>query len=203
MKKGDNFMLNAQNITREQLIKLLITKLKASLSDDEPTVYNDLAIIENNPLTICKIQTIAKDLQKVKFDFENITCKPWCKEDIYVGIHTLKNKLTFLGMLAGGGWEIPVFFILYYDGKNIRAYIPSEGNTYNNITDEAFGNDQGMDEIYAQDQGYKDFFDYLRNGTQDWSKIEQDLLKNTEVFDKDINNSLLITAFTAYKKIHT
>jgi hypothetical protein len=61
------------------------------------------------------------------------------------GINTI-GDLTFCGMVSGGDWEHPVFFIVYWDGKKLRAYIPSEGNPYNQKTMQAIGNgdhDQG------------------------------------------------------------
>ncbi len=87
---------------------------------------------------------INKDLSKVDFDFENIATNPtestWGPSGL-VGYHTLSNGLSFKGMAAGGDWENPVFFIIYWDGKKLRAYVPTEGNPWNTDTKMAYGND--------------------------------------------------------------
>ncbi|RDJ34980.1 MAG: hypothetical protein DWQ19_09100 [Crenarchaeota archaeon] len=89
-----------------------------------------------------------KDIQKIQFDYEN-----WEEEEAFqdelkklVGIHTLPNGMTFWGAQAGGDWEHPVFFILYWDGKEIRGYVPKEGNVYNLKEKSAFGNNEEADE---------------------------------------------------------
>jgi len=98
---------------------------------------------DNNVRYLSK--SIEKDLSKVEFDFENCDLDgsefggEWC------GYHTLDNGLTFLGVKAGGDWELPIFFVVYWDGKNLRAYIPEEGNPWNTTTKQAFGNDADAD----------------------------------------------------------
>lgn len=92
------------------------------------------------------IAAVGKDL-KVEFDWEN-----WCYryEPIWpqlTGYCTLPNGLTFLGNLAGGDWEYPVWFCVYWDGKKLRAYIPTEGNPYNSQTKRAYGNDDEGDRL--------------------------------------------------------
>jgi len=75
---------------------------------------------------------IEKDLKKVDFDWENRDPQ---------GFHTLDNGLTFLGGEAGGDWEYPVKFIIYWDGKKLRAYIPTEGNYFNRTLKCAYGSE--------------------------------------------------------------
>jgi len=90
---------------------------------------------------------VEKDLSKVEFDTENIDCTP-APNVMYgglLGYHTLDIGLTFFGVLAGGDWESPVFFIIYWDGKKLRGYIPKNGNAWNHNTHEAFGNDDEAD----------------------------------------------------------
>jgi len=62
-----------------------------------------------------------------------------------MGFKTLDNGLTFLGLQAGGDWEHPIFFIVYSDGSQLRAYIPEKGNVFNTDTKQAFGNDEEAD----------------------------------------------------------
>jgi hypothetical protein len=77
-------------------------------------------------------EQVRKDLSKVEFDTENIDVD--CCE-------TLSNGLSFVGVSAGGDWEWPVFFIIYYDGKKLRGYIPKDGNLWNTNSKRAYGND--------------------------------------------------------------
>ena len=84
---------------------------------------------------------IEKDLKKCEFDLENVEEGGNRRE--LMGYRTLDNGLTFLGILAGGDWEISVFFIIYWDGKKLRGYIPSDGNPWNKTTKKAYGNDDG------------------------------------------------------------
>jgi hypothetical protein len=94
-------------------------------------------------------EALDKDL-KVEFDGENFTRR---KADFgpksLIGIKQLVypggEKLTFWGMCAGGDWESPVFWICYWDGKKVRAYVPTEGNPWNTDTKQAYGNDGRKD----------------------------------------------------------
>lgn len=91
---------------------------------------------------------VADDLSKVSFDTENITNIDGTYSfgpDELVGFHVLPNGMPYLGVSAGGDWEIPVFFIIYWDGKKLRGYIPEKGNLWNTTTKTAYGNDEVAD----------------------------------------------------------
>ena len=86
-----------------------------------------------------------QDLQKVDFDGENSADSA---DEVFqdelksiMGLNTLDNGLTYWGMEAGGDWEHPVYFIIYWDGENLRGYVPKDGNVWNYKTKSAFGND--------------------------------------------------------------
>jgi hypothetical protein len=84
---------------------------------------------------------VAKDLRKCKFDCENVESGPGSfGPKGLMGYNTLRNGLTFCGICAGGDWEMPVFFIIYWDGTKLRGYIPTEGNPWNVSTKQAYGN---------------------------------------------------------------
>jgi hypothetical protein len=129
-----------------------MSRVFAPISEDDLRAkvlekFGDDGYIEHHRLGEDRI--VSKDL-KVEFDWENFECEKRSYHqpgghpcDITLGIHTLENGLTFWGMYAGGDWEHPVTFILYWDGQNIRAYIPTEGNPWNTDTNKAYGN--GMD----------------------------------------------------------
>jgi hypothetical protein len=91
------------------------------------------------------IPTVEKDL-KVNFDRENFECCTPYEWDKIVGFHTLENDLTFLGFYAGGDWQQPVFGIVYWDGDNLRSYIPTDGNPWNTKTKAAYGEYDSDDE---------------------------------------------------------
>jgi len=86
---------------------------------------------------------VERDLDKVHFDTENVTTER--DFDDITGYHKLSNGMPYLGIMAGGDWETSVFFCIYWDGKNLRGYIPEKGNLWNTTTKEAYGNDEAAD----------------------------------------------------------
>lgn len=89
------------------------------------------------------VESFGSDI-KVKFDLENFGCNGGTPDGL-LGYQKLKNGLVFCGFRAGGDWEHPVFFIVYWDGKKLRAYVPTDGNPWNTTTKEAYGNDGEAD----------------------------------------------------------
>lgn len=59
----------------------------------------------------------------------------------------MSGDLQILVFKAGGDWEIPVYMIMYWDGKEIRGYIPEDGNTFKASTRMAYGNDEDDDTV--------------------------------------------------------
>lgn len=123
---------------------------------------------------------------KVSFDVENEDIDP-CNYGPWKDLLGYRQwgDLTFLGGSSGGDWEQPVFWIIYYDGKHLRGYVPKDGNVYNHVTKEALGNDDDADEAFVRKIGW------LEKGVQ-WSgagcfdnydvdKIRQDVLKRITV----------------------
>jgi hypothetical protein len=112
---------------------------------------------------------IQSDLNKVQFDCENYcigNADPSYERfptdhqgylDYPCGYETLENGLPVLFVNAGGDWETPICFVIYWSGKEMRAYIPSEGNCWNKKEKCAFGSDD-EDEDSDEDemQGYPD-----------------------------------------------
>ena len=95
---------------------------------------------------------LEKDLKKVAFDTENFLYEDEEDEDFgnHIGFHTIENGLSFWVCAMGGDWEYPVHFIIYFDGSDLRGYIPTNGNPYNRATKEAYGNDDDSDEKDAR-----------------------------------------------------
>ena len=81
---------------------------------------------------IPQFDKVAKDLDKIYMDFENVMV-----EDILVA----DNGVPVVRMIIGGDWEIPVQAFLYWDGKALRGYIPTYGNTFNRYCKSAMGSE--------------------------------------------------------------
>lgn len=119
------------------------------------------------PFHLLSVQ-LEKDLSTVQFDTENMS-----SEDLYgdgsfpIGYHTLENGMSFLGVNAGGDWENPLFFIVYWDGQDLRAYIPEDGNPWNTDTHKAYGNDDENDEQNDRINAKKRYPEYFKNMSVD------------------------------------
>lgn len=119
--------------------------------------------------------TIEKDLAKVEFDVENVSIVDEYGEgslDGLLGLNTLPNGLAFLGFNAGGDWETPIFYIIYFDGSKLRGYIPTEGNPWNTKNKMAYGNDDEEDNENAIKRGWTSF----DSACFDSNKIKQDIM---------------------------
>ena len=80
---------------------------------------------------------IKKDLSKVKVDSENVYA---------IGkVHMTKSGIPYLMGYKGGDWEVPVLFMVYWDGSKLRAYIPTYGNSFDRKRMTALGNDEKSD----------------------------------------------------------
>lgn len=150
IRKGGRY---AVPISEEELKEKIIEVLKDadfSLGCDE---YGDCFSFEDGVEELCcpdepiKHSRIFKDISKVDFSLENFMCRDIGAPNTsgnWEGFHTLPTGLAFLGCRAGGDWEYPVNFAIYYDGKDLRGYIPRYHNSYNLKTKTAFGNDDEM-----------------------------------------------------------
>jgi hypothetical protein len=128
---------------------------------------------------------IKKDLAKVEFDFENWDCDNGCK---YInGFHVAPNGLPYWGDCAGGDWEIPIFYIIYWDGKKLRAYIPTEGNPWNTDTKSAYGN---APDYVLDANGRMQFLDGTPNADQaNLKKRWPELFKGVAAVDIESDDS--------------
>jgi len=72
-------------------------------------------------------KVIYKDLSKVEFEWENCDKVDDHGEDGYVEI---EPGFHIQLMYAGGDSEMPVHFAIYWDGKELRGYIPKDGNPW-------------------------------------------------------------------------
>ena len=67
---------------------------------------------------------------KYKFDSENV--------DARGGIKMSKKGFPYIQCAAGGDWECPVCFFVYFDGNKFRGYVPLKGNAINRNEKHAF-----------------------------------------------------------------
>jgi len=88
---------------------------------------------------------IEQDLNKVNFDWENYTQFDDTEGfGIYpVGHRELTKDFHIFFMNAGGDWEYPICFILYWN-KGLRAYIPKNGNAWNKKEKCAYGSEDDV-----------------------------------------------------------
>lgn len=86
---------------------------------------------------------IAQDLKKVNFDFENYTDfrDSTGFSNYPVGYRELTPGFHVFFVNAGGDWEFPICFILYWGEKSLRAYISSDGNAWNKKEKCAYGSE--------------------------------------------------------------
>ena len=117
------------------------------------------------------VEHLREDL-KVNFDLENMD-----DSGGLCGYHTEANGFTYCGFSAGGDWEFPLFFLVYWDGKKLRAYVPTYGNPWNTDTKQAFGNDEDAD---------------LKNAKKRWpdryvDEADPDFIPNLDDFPVDEN----------------
>ncbi|MCL2062231.1 MAG: hypothetical protein FWH03_06385 [Firmicutes bacterium] len=105
---------------------------------------------------VWEIPSIKKDLEVIDFDTENFQLDPYYaakNTNPLLDLCTIENGLTFFGFLANGDWETEMYFIVYYDGENLRGYVPRYGNAVNLDNMSAFGNDEESDESYLRKNG--------------------------------------------------
>lgn len=75
---------------------------------------------------------------KYKFDSENV--------DDYGGIKMSKKGFPYIQCAAGGDWECPVCFFIYFDGNKFRGYVPLKGNALNRNEKHAFSGSGNEDD---------------------------------------------------------
>lgn len=162
-------------ISHEDLAKEILDAFEANMPSDmfyrtsykshgckKPTEGNRISFIHKKAYILglrYLTKQVEKDL-KVEFDCENLEASPdeaFSGAERICGIRTLPNGLTYFGITAGGDWETPLFFIIYWDGKKLRGYVPTDGNPWNVINKIAYGNDE--DQIH---QARKDVADIAK-----------------------------------------
>lgn len=142
---------------------------------------------DRDPLDYYALQDkLGKDL-KVTFDLENVG-EDYDPREI-MGIRTLPNGLTYRGIMAGGDWEYPVFWIVYWDGKRLRGYVPTDGNPYNTDTMEAYGNNPESDGRNIRKR-YPELYSAGLGDAEHWYSWEHALKTDAKRIIADIENRI-------------
>lgn len=165
IKKGGR---KAVKISKEELLKKLYNLYKKSEEyyDEDVTETNFDETYHLNTEIFIENKIIEKDLSKISFGYDNFIAS---REDIsdkkaFVGFNTLENGLTFFGVIDSGDDEFSIFYIIYYDGKNLRGYTPSYGNLINLDFKTAFGGEYYNCDNYKEilkNKGYDDNEDFI------------------------------------------
>ena len=100
------------------------------------------------------LKDLFNDISKVKWDPENVD---------YIGDLRDYNGMPYVIVSAGGDWEIPVIFMVYWDGNKFRGYIPTKGNTFDRQRKEALGNNEEEDNKYVRKYGVGNYNDVHYN----------------------------------------
>ncbi len=74
---------------------------------------------------------------------------------------------------------MPIFFIIYWDGKALRGYIPLDGNPWNTTTKQAYGNNN-EDDLDDAKTRYPGFDGDWQSIDFDSEKIIEDILKRIQ-----------------------
>lgn len=133
LKKGGR---RAVKITQNELNERIIARAKHLMDKEELLDYEEYCDESDDEGTlIIAIRTLLREDSIIKkdmkyiFDSEDIEVLQ-SENNAIIGFFTFENGLTILGTLMEG-WGSPVSVIFYYDGKNIRGYIPTYGNNIN------------------------------------------------------------------------
>ena len=161
----------AQLVTEEQF-KNLVVQYTLNLKDEQ---LEDIGIdseclsdvkngnifpLLHNLVMDDLLTKVSEDWQKVDFDLENLYLNQadYSGSEWQLGFQQLGTGFTYIGVMAGGDWEHPVYAIIYHDGKAFRGYVPTKGNTFNPVTKTAFGSehaelDDADDEVELRRKG--------------------------------------------------
>lgn len=166
-------------------VDILKEKIQEAINKycEESNFYQDL--YHNHPI-------INKDLSKVNFDTENFwepTEEPFGDYKALLGYNTLPNGMAYVGFQAGGDWQYPPFFLYYFDGKNLRGYIPKNGNAWNYKTNEAIGNDHDEDAKFLKK--YLPIDDADPDDDPEIDSSDADVLIDIELMKEDIQERIL------------
>ena len=130
-------------------------------------------------------EAISKDASLPDFDLENFGCTPNDEDDYLnagelLGLRKSATGVSYIGINAGGDWEIPLYFIMYKEDGELKAYVPSNGNTYNKRFHTAYGSEMETEEFYKLPEEEQQVIEDADHN--DLAIDKEDLLADIEAF---------------------
>lgn len=139
----------------EELIAYLSPRMLAEeICEQEDLDDWDAETVLYHGFSECTVKAY-NDICKIDFSLENMSIDPKSgfsmeHSEKWLGPQKF-GDLSVIGVLAGGDWEDPVAFVIYHDGKDFRAYVPRDGNSYDLKTKQAGGNDVSQTRVFDID----------------------------------------------------
>ena len=124
-------------VTTQAEAEQLFQKMKSE--EDNGVAWSLIQLLESS-------RTVQQDID-AQFDVENFGVN---------SVNTISNGKTYLLAWGCGDWELEVYFALYWDGEQIRGYLPIEGNPFNTETKLAFGNQEDNEDVLYLRKLYPD-----------------------------------------------
>lgn len=126
---------------------------------------------------------ISKDLNKVNFDFENYEYDGRGLCGYPCGYKVLSNGMPCLFVNAGGDWEYPICFAIYFDGAQLRGYVPQKGNMWSRKCKTAFGS-EGESDLGDDKDVMCASYEQIVEEAKEWASAE-DVKKAKEALEKE------------------
>lgn len=167
----------AARVSPQELWDILQNKIKEKFGDDGAGLFE----------IVRDIDKIGKDISKVRFDLEN-SCFLTSDSSSNRKFGPMQiGDFSFIGCMAGGDWEFPIYFVIYLDKdkKTLRGYVPGDGNPWNHDTKMAFGNDTVADSNFLKKWIKKNRPD-LVDPDREYETDDADVMYNPQVIEKDI-----------------
>ena len=70
------------------------------------------------------------DARKIFMDHSQVSIETFLLLPNLLGYNML-GEFSFLGLLSGDPSKLPIYWLIYWDGKMLRAYVPEKGNAAN------------------------------------------------------------------------
>jgi len=162
-------------ITKEEFLEK-VKEIMPTYDDIEELEDRGIYDLEEFPWNLGEqkgTKAIAKDIAKVDFDFENCTSMEYTENysNYPSGYRELSPGFHTFFVNAGGDWEFPICFVIYWGDKKLRAYIPKDGNAWNKKEKCAYGS-----ESYGSDHEERSDADYEKEVSEE--KIIAEIIKH-------------------------
>ena len=158
--------------SHEEIVKIsmaLAEKHYGEVNTDRNALYNVIQDMFDEQHYTKKFND---DVSKIDFDFENYDVVKIIDHD------GAPIEICY----AGGDWEYPIKFALYWDGKHFRGYVPEKGNLYNIKRKSALGNyDEDEDVENVKKWAEKNHVEIKLDDDGHWADLNDNALFNEEI----------------------